>query len=377
MSGSHAWQVAILTHESTEIPFEETIANLLTQFFVSLGVRLHTSILVEGLESLVGQKRGQTGDRLTVVDHRGYKKECVASTTQFLRQDSEVVIALCHGMRSSAMGPARLCFSCNGRLDTTSKNMVYAKKNEIQPGTVTLHSVIGDCKLAILLVCQGAELLQTYIQAYGDQPHPDILICSGGPVIGFIAVEIYMVLLVNILDSQIDVRGSDNFIDKQSHIPLLPNVVYTNVRAAIEKIFQIVKLFKDDHTGFWRYLQHVGCVTDNADEKDRQELPYPRARLGPKSRFRVYGRTCTYDMAVNVLRIFQDFKNIQLIYHDAGKKGPTTMDYRSVSDIQWPAGQDDKIDRFLKRYKQSNQATGRPAPMSLSGLLIQLQKTDN
>jgi hypothetical protein len=240
-----------------------------------------------------------------------------------------------------------------------------------------VHSVIGDSKLAILLVCQGEELLQTYIQTYGDQPHPDILVSGGVSFIGFIAVEIYMVLLVNILDSQIDVRGSDKYITPKSHIPLLPNVVYTNVRAAIEKICQIVKLFKDDHTGFWRYLQHVGCVTDNADEKDRQELPYPRARLGPKSRFRVYGRTCTYNMAANVLCIFQDFKNIQLIYHDAGKKGPMTMDYRSVSDIQWPAGQDDKIDRFLKRYQQSNQATGRSAPMSLSGLLIQLLKTDN
>ena len=79
-------------------------------------------------------------------------------------------------------------------------------------------------------------------------------------------------------------------------------------------------------------------------------------------------------MAVNVLIIFQDFKNIQLIYHDADKKGPMTMDYRSVSDIQWPAGQDDKIDRFLKRYQES--ITER-APMSLSGLLIQLLKTDN
>ena len=182
-----------------------------------------------------------------------------------------------------------------------------------------------------------------------------------------------MVLLVNILDSQIDVIGSDKYDDPRSHIPLLPNVVYTNVRDTIEKICQIVKLFKDDHTGFWSYLQHVVCVTDNTDEKDRQELPYPRARLGPKSRFRVYGRVCSYKM-IGDDSIFRDFKNIQMIYHDEGKKGPMTMDYLSVSDIQLSAGQDDKVDRFLKRYQQS---TVRHTPMSLSGLLIQLLKTDN
>ena len=146
MSESHAWQVAILTHESTDIPFEETIANLFTQFFVSLGVCLHTSILVDGIESVVGQKQ----------DTRGRAK------------------SLTHGMRSSATGPTRLCFSCNGRLDSNSKHMVYTEKNERQPGTVTLH-VIGDSKMSILLVCRGDDILQTYIQTYRDEPHPDIL----------------------------------------------------------------------------------------------------------------------------------------------------------------------------------------------------------
>ena len=48
------------SHEATEIPFEETIADLLTQLFVSAGVSLHTSILVDDLESVpvVGEKSG-------------------------------------------------------------------------------------------------------------------------------------------------------------------------------------------------------------------------------------------------------------------------------------------------------------------------------
>ena len=95
----HAYQVAILTHEATEIPFEETIADELTQFFVSVGVSLHTSILVDDLESAMGQKRNAEGkkrDRLTLVNYAGYLKECVESAKQFKGQEAEVVIALCH-----------------------------------------------------------------------------------------------------------------------------------------------------------------------------------------------------------------------------------------------------------------------------------------
>ena len=96
ITGTHqarSWYAsgAILTHEATEIPFEQTIADLLTQFFESVGARLHTSILVgevEDVESVVGAKRDAEGsqrarlafDRLTLVKHRGYVKEDVTST---------------------------------------------------------------------------------------------------------------------------------------------------------------------------------------------------------------------------------------------------------------------------------------------------------
>jgi hypothetical protein len=146
------------------------------------------------------------------------------------------------------------------------------------------------------------------------------------------------------------------------------------MRSAIEKIFQIVKLFKSDHIAFWSYLQHVGCVTDNADAKDRQEMPYPRARLGKFSRFRVYGQVCSYDSKDIASELLKDFKNIQLVHHVEGTDRLTTMDYRSVADIRWPAGQGDKIDRFLKRYQQS--MTGRDH-LTLTSLLTQLQNIDS
>jgi hypothetical protein len=251
--------------------------------------------------------------------------------------------------------------------------MVYAKKDK-RNGVdgVTLDSVIGDCKLAILLTCAGDDLLREYMEGSENRLHPDILMCPAKGGIGAETVEIYMVLLINILDSEIDVAGSAKYDD--DHIPLLANVVYTKVRSAIEKIFRIVKLFKCDHIGFWSYLQHVGCVTDNADAKDRQEMQYPGVRLGPKSRFRVYGQVCSYDSKDISYALFTDFKNIQLVYHVEGTDPQMTMDYRSVSDLRWPAGQADKIDRFLKRYQES---MTRRDHLTLNSLLTQFQNIDS
>jgi hypothetical protein len=44
VSGMTEYDVAILAHFSTEIPFEATTEDFLTQFFVAAGVRLHTSL---------------------------------------------------------------------------------------------------------------------------------------------------------------------------------------------------------------------------------------------------------------------------------------------------------------------------------------------
>ena len=128
----HAYQVAILTHEATEIPFEETIADELTQFFVSAGVSLHTTILVDDLEYAMGQKRNAEGkkwDHLILVNYAGYLKECVESAEQLKGQDAEVVIALCHGSERQLGLPASLCFRCHNKPPIASfMDSVYAKE---------------------------------------------------------------------------------------------------------------------------------------------------------------------------------------------------------------------------------------------------------
>jgi hypothetical protein len=339
---------------------------LLTQLFVDAGVTLHTSVVVEELEYEVGEKRVVGNKRLVLVDHNGYKKECVESTAGFVGQNAEVVIALCHGSERGAHKTASLCFKCDTRGEASFADRVWAKKlwkdkqkkkpvavtqDAAGEKAVTLHSVIGMAKLAILLTCHGDVLLQDYVYSVEREGmrHPDLLIYNGGRLSTY-TVEIYMALFVNIMDSTM------NF-------PQNPSSVYPSFYKAIMRIFEIVKLFGDDHTNFWAFLQDVGCITDNASEKDRQQLPYPTARLGDAPRFRVYGRVCLMTLGANFpQRLLQQFNRIQLVSwlpSTGGVHKNAVMDCTTVDDIKWTPHTNDKIDRFLKRYQESKESKGQ------------------
>jgi hypothetical protein len=312
-------------------PFDATNEDFLTQFLVDAGVRLHTSILVDALEAR----------RVTLEDDGTYKKECVSSTAEFIGEQAQVVIALCHGWERGAYNSASLLFKCNTKRENSLRDFVFGKQigTHDQHGNraVTLHEVIEHSKLAILLTCNGDQLLQDYVyEDRKDLPHPDVLIYNG-QALRSVVVEIYMVLLVNILDSELNLKSGRD--------------MYVQVREAIKRIFQIVKVFGDDHASFWAFLQHVGCVTDNADEKDRQELPYP-AWQGDEPFFRVYGRVyanLTGDFPEVAL---QHFKRIQLVTWNEADGKNEVIDCATVRDIKWRTSKNDKIYRFLKRYQR-------------------------
>jgi len=157
-----------------------------------------------------------------------------------------------------------------------------------------------------------------------------------------------MALFVNIMDST---------------FPQNPSSVYPLFYKAIMRIFEIVKLFGDDHTKFWAFLQDVGCITDNASEKDRQQLPYPSARLGDEPRFRVYGRVCLMRLAAKFpQRLLQQFKRIQLVSWLPPIDGAyqnAVMDCTTVDDITFTPSNNDKIDTFLKQYQESKESKGQ------------------
>ena len=362
------YQVAILANESTQLPLvEDTVGNFLTQFFLSLRARLHTSILVNSLASTIGQKRG-VQNKIELVDRDGYTKEFIETVAQFKNQNAEVVILLCHGLgKDDKQNPAALFFRCTGADEgyPLSAAMVYAKPFEHptaeQKDVVTLHDVIGECKLAIMLACAGDDLRKQYVfQARKKQAFPDILICND-VYLSSVTVEIYMVLLVNILDSLLDVKGFQ--FDIRDYIALPDGSVYEYVRQAIIRIFQIVQLFGDDSENFWSFLKHVGCIVDNVDEKNRQQLVYPRKRLGKESRFRVYGRAWAVATQKCAEEVLDDFKHMELIYWntDGTEPKPFYVDCDTVTPMTWQESSDTNIDLFLKTYAQSKAASSAGA----------------
>ena len=376
------YHVAILSHESLTIPFEETIVGLLTQFCRSLSASLHTSILVEGMHApqsettdtppdnpqlIPGSKRPRQPSEspqppqpqpLVLVDYtrdyNHYLKELVPTTAHFERQSADVLIALCHGFGpEDGSSEAGLAFQCTHRPPAGGADIAVFARRQTHTQNVTLHSVIQGCKLAMLLCCRGTDILAQYThELQGSGAHkplhfPDLLVCDTTTVETW-SVEIYMVLLMNILNaSDIDL---DSFHD--------------DTKAAIHRIMQIVRLFGDDHVSFWAFLQHVGCVTDVADEQDRQELDYPpslskvaEANGGLDDSgnrlmfFRVYGRVCPYSMGHFPHTLLEDFKTITLV--ECGRsRQPQYTTCHNVPDITFTAQEPSRTDRYLRRYQR-------------------------
>jgi hypothetical protein len=129
---------------------------------------------------------------------------------------------------------------------------------------------------------------------------------------------------------------------------------------AITRIMQIVKLFGDDHVSFWLFLEHVGCVSDTAEEKNRQELEHPPAH-GEAPSFRIYGRVCPTGYHTLPREILQDFKNIRLVCpitkKDSVKSnyGPDPrvrqITWETVDDFEYKEQGNRKIDNFRRKYQ--------------------------
>jgi hypothetical protein len=198
---------------------------------------------------------------------------------------------------------------------------------------------------------------------------PDILVCNN-PTLHSSTVEIFTVLLMNVMDSEV------------TNIPPLPYEVYHTARTAITRIFQIVRLFSqpDDPMGFWDFLQSVGCITNNIEAKDIEQLRYPTERLGDGiqcPRYRIAGSSYAWPLEDHPTEIFSEFQALQLFYKD--DKLILVEDWKEVSDIKLQSHR--SIDLFLYAYQQGKQknatqshVTSQSKQSHLSLLLEKLQE---
>ena len=354
---ARSYPVTILTHEGGgPPPHEQTLSQLLTDFFTSAGVGVHTLVLAGDLKR-ESDKRAGANAHLTLVESELYRKECVQTTRDMTNQSTQVMFLQCHGVAKNAGSRgfnAALNFACpQNEVDVVqnSTKFVFAWPKLNQMSAVSLHDVVGQCNLAIVLACNGDDVIADYVKAASRfDAFPDMLVCNA-PEMSNAGGEILTVLLLNIVDSNLGTeRGGYQ--------------VYTTVRAAILRIFQIVKLFGTDHDGFWGFLKQVGCVKDLCELKQGQQLPYPKRYEGADRRlFRIPVSTNTYgeinkmkDKEVNIPQhVLEQFRALELVYRRRKRDGEEEQIIEKLNWSNVPAlvpadGADTCIDKYLREY---------------------------
>ena len=337
--GDRAFPVTILTHEGGgPPPHEQTLSQLLTDFFTSAGVGVHTMVFAGDLENSQDKRKGPHA-HLTLVDVQP-QRYCAA-----------------------------LSFHCpQNEVDKRKMTgAVFTWPSHSEVHKVSLHQIVRRCKLAIVLACSGDQVIEDYLKAtrFEHEQFPDMLVCNA-PEMSSATTEILSALLLNIVDSDLAMQPRVAGVAQ----PREAGEVYRAVRAAIVRIFQIVKLFDADHDGFWRFLKQVGCINDLTLLKQQQQLGYPR-RLDDDghSRFRIPVSVNTYrddnligDKVHNIPQhVLEQFRALQLVCKrrpeelvGQKRKPGDDMIYRenwlSVDPLVPADGADKSIDRFLREY---------------------------
>lgn len=217
-------------------------------------------------------------------------------------------------------------------------------------GHTHLHQVIAGSRIVVLLACQGGAIVRDYLAGLsrlsrGARPagekypaYPDIAYFEGNVAYG--TVDVFSVLLMNLLDSEIDTLSAE--------------VLHGLVRTAITRIMQIVQLFGDDHEAFWYYLRQVGCTSLEVVEKRRQQLCVPQTHVAHGA-FRVYGRMYPYRSGNWESVMFAEFKSLKLMTR--GEHGaPEYQTFADVGPIALHPYRTDPthVDETLRERKEKN-----------------------
>jgi len=332
--------VAIIGYESAQNPFVQTAIDMLTQGIRERGLSLGTYIWVHNASQKDEYDDNHT-DSLTLTDHAGYLKKMISNTDQLRGLPADLMIIRCHGSARRNGHCAQLTFF-DQNAPTQPYKQEYVVHSRQESTNISLKELTSNTNLVLLLTCFGNQIMTDYLSQTNTQPRPFILVSNQNEILSA-SVDIILLVLFNILE----------FVDFGME-PVYKSQFWGKFLAAIMKLFQVVKLFGDDHASFWKYLQHTGVITLDEQRSIRHQLPWKKPE-GPRL-FQLYGRSFSYIVDENTMQYtLRDFKSLLLVRPDGP---PDSAD--TAADIELST--DENVDVYLRSYKAEREAKLRATP---------------
>lgn len=336
-------QVTIIGFESVANPFLQTSIDMLTQFIIERRMRLATFIWVHNVAEKDEDydEDNHFVNSLTLTKHEGYLKKIISNTDQLKHLSTDLMVIRCHGAARIAGHYAKLAFTDNNAHSKPSRGEFLVHSRQ-ESSNISLKELTNETKLVLLFCCFGNQIMTDYLSETHTKPRPYILVSNQDKLLAASADIIQLVLLNIIECNENSTKGG------------LKSQFWTEFLVAIRKIFEVVKLFDDDHAAFWKYLQHIGVITLQEERIKRHELP--EKKPGARPLFQLYGRTFIYYLDENTVQnTFRDFKSLLLVVPDGPPERPDT-----AADIELST--DENVDVYLKTYKAEREAKLRATP---------------
>lgn len=322
--------VVILGYESSGVPFAQTAIDLLTQGFRDKALSLGTYIWVHNASQTDDYDEAKHTTSLTCIDHAEYVKKMINNTDQLTGISADLMIILCHGAPRRYGKCAQLRFADNDGPSRPYRDECNVDARKMT-ANVSLKELTSATKLVLMLCCHGNQIMTDYLSDSNTLTRPFIL-ASNQALILRGSIDAILIVLFNILET----------IVFYTERPILKSQHWARVLIAINRLFQIVKLFGDDHDSFWTYLLQTGVVTIAHNHNRRRQVP--SAQPASEALFHVYGRNFNFlleeSTKANTLR---DFKTLLLV----GPNGPPQSADTAADLVPYP---DEHVDVYLKLY---------------------------
>jgi hypothetical protein len=364
-------ETCILSYEGYRVPIVQYQAEVLTEFIRtkhSLGLT-HLVVVENAAQRLAS---GLYSDSLHVTnDPTKYLKKIVHSTSEFKGIDTDLMIIMAHGFPANAGNSSILNFhdtdgehnaAYYGKWTAEKKTdalVVSARRRgavfyQSESNVVTLQDLTKKTKLVILLSCSGDTIMADYLsENASDDSRPDFLV-SNKPEIR----EFSTCLLCEMLFSFVNFQYADTTF---SHPP---ENHWRIVRNCILGIFAIVKIFRDDHQGFWEYLRATHFIVTLEDDLKNRQLAHPGRTH--HNGVRVAGHHIYFEFLPEI--IFDDFRTLLLVTPSGNISSANITEKMEIKLSPL-----DGVDTFLKTYTAAHPVLAEAAHPVHAETLLQMR----